>query len=118
MARACKIIGLKFSDDSVQQEVQDSDCKIVDKDGKPFYEVQLNEKTTLFSPKEVVKIIFEKLLEISQANGGNDIEEAVITTPLHFTHEQKTEIREAAEDAGFDVLRVISQPAAAALAYG
>ncbi|PFX31560.1 Heat shock 70 kDa protein 14-B [Stylophora pistillata] len=93
MARACKIIGLKFSDDSVQQEVQDSDCKIVDKDGKPFYEVQLNEKTTLFSPKEVVKIIFEKLLKISQANGGNDIEEAVITTPLHFTHEQKTEIR-------------------------
>ncbi|CAH3104805.1 unnamed protein product [Pocillopora meandrina] len=117
MARACKIIGLRFSDDTVHQEVQDSGCKIVDKDGKPFYEVQLNEKPTLFSPKEVIKMIFEKLLEISQANGGNDIEEAVITAPLHFSNEQKTEIREAAEDAGFDVLRVISQPAAAALAY-
>lgn len=57
------------------------------------------------------------LSEIARANGGNGISEAVITVPFHFSDEQKTAMREAAEDAGFDVLRVISQPAAAALAY-
>ncbi|XP_020606283.1 heat shock 70 kDa protein 14-B-like [Orbicella faveolata] len=117
MARASKIIGLRFSDNAVQEEVQVSDCQIIDKDGEPFFELELNDKKTLFSPKEVVRMIFQKLLEIAQANGGNDIEEAVITIPLHFNDEQRAAIREAAEDAGFDVLRVISQPAAAALAY-
>ncbi|KAJ7383631.1 Heat shock 70 kDa protein 14 [Desmophyllum pertusum] len=117
MARASKMIGLRFSDNAVQQEVHASDCKIIDKDGEPFFELELNEKPTLFSPKEVVKLIFQKLLEIARANGGSDIEEAVITVPLHFNDEQRAATREAAEDAGFDVLRVISQPAAAALAY-
>jgi len=117
IARASKMIGLRFSDDAVQQEVKESYCKIVDKDGEPFYEVEVNEKATLFSPKEVIKMIFQKLLEIAQGNSGSEIDEAVITVPLHFSDEQRTAMREAAEDAGFNVLRVISQPAAAALAY-
>lgn len=117
MARAFKIVGLRFSADVVQEEVQISDCKIVCKDGEPTFEVVVNEKPRFFSPKDVVRMIFQKLLEIAQANGGNDIEDAVITVPLHFSDEQRVAMREAAEDAGFNVLRVISQPSAAALAY-
>ncbi|XP_044172882.1 heat shock 70 kDa protein 14-like [Acropora millepora] len=117
MARASKLIGLRFSDDAVQQEVEMCECKIIEKDGEPFFEVEMNEKPIYFSPKDVLKIIFDKLLEIAQANGGNDIDEAVITVPFHFNDKQRTATREAAEDAGFNVLRVISQPAAAALAY-
>ncbi|XP_068710647.1 heat shock 70 kDa protein 14-B-like [Montipora foliosa] len=117
IARATNIIGLRFSDDTVQKEAQTSECKIMEKDGEPCFKVEMNEKPTLFSPKEVVSMIFKKMLEIARANGGNGISEAVITVPFHFSDEQKTAMREAAEDAGFDVLRVISQPAAAALAY-
>lgn len=115
--RASNIIGLRFTDDAVQREVQASECKIVDKNGEPYFEVDMNEKPTLISPKEVVRMMFQKMLEIVQGNGGNDIQDTVITVPLLFNEDQRTAMREAAEDAGFNVLRIISQPAAAALAY-
>uniref|UniRef100_A0A8C6TB73 Heat shock protein 14 n=1 Tax=Neogobius melanostomus TaxID=47308 RepID=A0A8C6TB73_9GOBI len=91
--------------------------QVVNKGDKPFYKVQLEERTEHVAPQDVAKLIFHKMKETAQSALGSDVKEAVITVPFEFAHDQKRALREAAEAAGFHVLRLIHEPAAALLAY-
>uniref|UniRef100_A0A8C8DKJ6 Heat shock protein 14 n=1 Tax=Oryzias sinensis TaxID=183150 RepID=A0A8C8DKJ6_9TELE len=91
--------------------------KVVSKDGKPYYEITVGQQPQHVAPEDVAKLIFSKMRETAQSALGSDTSEAVITVPFEFAHAQRRALREAAEAAGFRVLRMIHEPAAALLAY-
>uniref|UniRef100_A0A3Q2W3K5 Heat shock protein 14 n=1 Tax=Haplochromis burtoni TaxID=8153 RepID=A0A3Q2W3K5_HAPBU len=88
------------------------------RENKPFYEITSGQQPKYVAPEDVAKLIFQKMKETAQsALGGSDVSDAVITVPSEFAHAQKRALRNAAEAAGFNVLRLIHEPAAALLAY-
>lgn len=112
-----QVLGRSFDEAETQAHKAETKCEMINKDDKPFYKVQLEERTEHVSPQEVAKLIFHKMKETAQSALGSDVKEAVITVPFEFAHDQKRALREAAEAAGFHVLRLIHEPAAALLAY-
>lgn len=112
-----QVLGRSFDDPQTQAHKAQTKCEVVNKGDKPFYKVQLDERTEHISPQEVAKLILHKMKETAQSALGSDVKEAVITVPFEFGHDQKRALREAAEAAGFHVLRLIHEPAAALLAY-
>ncbi|KAK7879592.1 hypothetical protein WMY93_033695 [Mugilogobius chulae] len=111
------VLGRSFDDPETQAHKAETKCEVINKGDKPFYKIQLDERTEHISPQEVAKLIFHKMKETAQSALGSDVKEAVITVPFEFAQAQKTALREAAEAAGFHVLRLIHEPAAALLAY-
>uniref|UniRef100_A0A7N8Y223 Heat shock protein 14 n=1 Tax=Mastacembelus armatus TaxID=205130 RepID=A0A7N8Y223_9TELE len=102
----------------VKQVLGRSCCvQVVNRDEKPYYEITAGEHPEDVAPEEVAKLIFHKMKETAQSALGSDVTDAVITVPFEFAHAQKRALREAAEAAGFHVLRLIHEPAAALLAY-
>ena len=89
------------------------------------YEVAANEKGmacikvdgTLYTPQELSALILKKLRHAAEAYLGEDVTEAVITVPAYFTDSQRQATKDAGTIAGLDVLRIINEPTAAALAY-
>jgi len=90
---------------------------VVNKAEKPHYEITAGEQTKYVVPEDVAKLIFHKMKETAQSALGSEVTEAVITVPFEFAQAQKNALRAAAEAAGFHVLRLIHEPAAALLAY-
>uniref|UniRef100_A0A8C7XEV4 Heat shock protein 14 n=1 Tax=Oryzias sinensis TaxID=183150 RepID=A0A8C7XEV4_9TELE len=105
-----QIVGLAANNETRQ-------CGVVSKDGKPYYEITVGQQPQHVAPEDVAKLIFSKMRETAQSALGSDTSEAVITVPFEFAHAQRRALREAAEAAGFRVLRMIHEPAAALLAY-
>uniref|UniRef100_A0AAZ3SAH1 Heat shock 70 kDa protein 14 n=1 Tax=Oncorhynchus tshawytscha TaxID=74940 RepID=A0AAZ3SAH1_ONCTS len=103
-----QVLGRREADDVFQ---------VVNKGEKPVYEMT-GEMTRHVAPQDVAKLILHKMKETAQSALGADVTEAVITVPFEFAHAQKAALRAAAEAAGFRVLRLIHEPAAALLAYG
>uniref|UniRef100_A0AAQ4NRD5 Heat shock 70 kDa protein 14 n=1 Tax=Gasterosteus aculeatus aculeatus TaxID=481459 RepID=A0AAQ4NRD5_GASAC len=91
--------------------------QVVNRQEKPYYEITAGDHPEYVAPEDVAKLIFHKMKETAQSALGSDVTEAVITVPFEFAHAQKRALREAAEAAGFHVLRLIHEPAAALLAY-
>ncbi|XP_067861141.1 heat shock 70 kDa protein 14 [Heptranchias perlo] len=113
-----QILGRRFDDPQVQKHVAESKCSVIDKDGKPRYEIDTGEELKIVSPEEVMKLIFEKMKETAQSALGSDVNDVVLTVPLDFGKNQQNVLRQAAQAAGFNVLRLIHEPAAALLAFG
>ncbi|XP_070998787.1 heat shock 70 kDa protein 14-like isoform X1 [Oncorhynchus clarkii lewisi] len=112
-----QVLGRSFEDPEVQTHKAESKCPVVNKGEKPVYEMT-GEMTRHVAPQDVAKLILHKMKETAQSALGADVTEAVITVPFEFAHAQKAALRAAAEAAGFRVLRLIHEPAAALLAYG
>ncbi|KAG5845799.1 heat shock 70 kDa protein 14 [Anguilla rostrata] len=113
-----QILGRSFDDPEAQKHIAESKCTVINKDNKPKYEIDTGEVTKIISPDEVAKLVFHKIKETAQSALGSDITDAVITVPFEFGEIQKNALRQAAEGAGFNVLRLIHEPSAALLAYG
>ncbi|CAJ1055692.1 heat shock 70 kDa protein 14 [Xyrichtys novacula] len=113
-----QVLGRSFDDSETQTHRSETKCQVVSRDQMLCYEIATGDQTTFISPREVAKLIFIKMKETAQSAVGSDVTEAVITVPFEFAHAQKSALREAAEAAGFRVLRLIHEPAAALLAYG
>lgn len=110
-------IGQSFTDEHINEMQKTSSCKVLSDNGNIQYEVKVDEKSVLVSAVDAASYIFTKLLEIAELVGGEDLEDVVLAVPLDFSDEQILALREAAENVGCNVLRVISEPAAALLAY-
>lgn len=108
-----RLIGKKFS--KVQNK--NINYSIVDKDDNLKIKVKRNGKDELFSPKQIMTLIFKKLINNASDFVGTKVKKAVITFPANFNYAQRTEISESASDAGIEVLKIINEPTAAALAY-
>lgn len=112
-----QILGRSFDDTETQAHKAQTKCEVINKGDKPFYKIQLEERTEHIAPQEAAKLILHKMKETAQSALGSDVKEAVITVPFEFADDQKRALRDAAEAAGFHVLRLIHEPAAALLAY-
>lgn len=119
-------IGQSFSEEHIKQIKIRCSCQLVNEKGSIEYKVVVKgdedegeeDKDVTVSPVKAASYIFTKLLEIGESIGGDDLEDLVITVPKSFSEMQKIALYEAAESIGCNVLRVISEPAAATLAYG
>ncbi|ORY32824.1 putative heat shock protein sks2 [Naematelia encephala] len=115
---AKRLIGRRFDDPDVKKDMKHWPFAVIDKDGSPFVEVEyLGEKKT-FSPQEISSMVLIKMKEISEAKLGKTVTKAVVTVPAYFNDSQRLATKDAGTIAGLDVLRIINEPTAAAIAYG
>ena len=115
---AKRLIGRKFDDTVVQSDTKTLPYKIVNKDNKPMIEVtHMNEKK-LLSAEEVSSMVLVKMKETAEAFLGKTVTDAVITVPAYFNDSQRQATKDAGAIAGLNVLRIINEPTAAAIAYG
>uniref|UniRef100_A0A8C6NJ76 Heat shock protein family A (Hsp70) member 14 n=1 Tax=Nothobranchius furzeri TaxID=105023 RepID=A0A8C6NJ76_NOTFU len=112
-----QVLGRRFDDPVTQTHRTQTKCQVINKGEKPYYEITCGEQTEYVAPEDVAKLIFHKMKETAQSALGSDVTETVITVPFEFGSSQKRALRVAAEAAGFHVLRMIHEPAAALLAY-
>ena len=114
-----RLIGRKFDDKEVQRDVKWVPYDVISKGGKPYVSVEMpgvGEKT--LSPEEVSAMILTKMKEIAENYLGQDIKYAVVTVPAYFNDAQRQATKDAGAIAGLEVLRIINEPSAAAIAYG
>uniref|UniRef100_A0AAQ5ZXR9 Heat shock 70 kDa protein 14 n=1 Tax=Amphiprion ocellaris TaxID=80972 RepID=A0AAQ5ZXR9_AMPOC len=117
VVRVKQILGRRFNDPETQTHKGETKCQVVNRGEKPYYEITAGEHPQYVAPEDVAKLIFHKMKETAQSALGSDVSDVVITVPFEFELNQKRALREAAEAAGFHVLRLIHEPAAALLAY-
>ncbi|KAI5899718.1 heat shock protein HSS1 [Schizophyllum commune H4-8] len=115
---AKRLIGRKFSDPEVQADMKHFPFKIIDKAGKPYIQVQYRGETKEFSPEEISSMVLGKMREVAESYLGTTINNAVVTVPAYFNDSQRQATKDAGTIAGLNVLRIINEPTAAAIAYG
>ena len=115
---AKRLIGRRFDDESVQNDMKTWPFKVIDVDGNPMIEVEYLGETKTFSPQEISAMVLGKMKEIAEAKIGKKVEKAVITVPAYFNDAQRQATKDAGAIAGLNVLRIINEPTAAAIAYG
>ncbi|KAJ0482645.1 putative Heat shock protein 70 family [Helianthus annuus] len=114
-----RLIGRKFEDKEVQKDMKLVPYKIVNKDGKPFIQVKHKEgETKVFSPEEISSMVLTKMKETAEAFLGKKVKDAVVTVPAYFNDAQRQATKDAGKIAGLNVVRIINEPTAAAIAYG
>ena len=110
-----RLVGRRFSDDIVQREKDLVPFKIVAADNGDAW-VEVDGKT--YSPSQISAFILQKMKETAEKYLGETVTQAVITVPAYFNDSQRQATKDAGKIAGLDVLRIINEPTAAALAYG
>ncbi|KUI67959.1 hypothetical protein VM1G_03371 [Cytospora mali] len=115
---AKRLIGRKFVDSEVQADMKHFPFKVVDKAGKPVIEVEFKGETKNFTPEEISSMVLTKMRETAEAYLGGTVNNAVVTVPAYFNDSQRQATKDAGLIAGLNVLRIINEPTAAAIAYG
>lgn len=115
---AKRLIGRKFNDDVVQADMKHWPFKVVNQAGKPKIEAEFKGTNKTFTPEEISSMVLTKMRETAEAYLGTSVKNAVITVPAYFNDSQRQATKDAGAIAGLNVLRIINEPTAAALAYG
>uniref|UniRef100_A0A0E0NTA7 Uncharacterized protein n=1 Tax=Oryza rufipogon TaxID=4529 RepID=A0A0E0NTA7_ORYRU len=116
---AKRLIGRRFSDVSVQGDIKLWPFKVTSgKDDRPMIVVQYRGEEKEFSAEEISAMVLFKMKETAEAYLDKTVEKAVITVPVYFNDSQRQATMDAGAVAGLDVLRIINEPTAAAVAYG
>ncbi len=115
---AKRLIGRNFNDTIVQDEMKYLSYSVVNKNSKPVIEVDYRNERKQFTPEEISSMILHKMKEVSEAFLGETVKDAVITVPAYFNDAQRQATKDAGAIAGLNVLRIINEPTAAAIAYG
>merc|ERR1711968_86280 len=115
---AKRLIGRKFTDPSVQADAKLWPFTIVDQGSKPTIQVEHKGEAKTFQPEEISSMVLVKMKEIAEAYLGDDVPNAVVTVPAYFNDAQRQATKDAGTIAGLNVLRIINEPTAAAIAYG
>lgn len=115
---AKRLIGRKFNDPEVQTDIKHFPFKVIDKGGKPNVEVEYKGETKVFTPEEISSMVLGKMKEIAEGFLGTTVKDAVVTVPAYFNDSQRQATKDAGLIAGLNVLRIINEPTAAAIAYG
>lgn len=115
---AKRLIGRKFDDTTVQSDSKTLPYKIINKDNTPMIEVEHMGETKVLSAEEVSSMVLVKMKETAEAYLGKTVKNAVITVPAYFNDSQRQATKDAGQIAGLNVLRIINEPTAAAIAYG
>lgn len=115
---AKRLIGRKFDDPEVQGDAKHFPFKIVDKGGKPVIQVEFKGETKTFTPEEISSMVLGKMKETAESFLGTTVSDAVVTVPAYFNDSQRQATKDAGLIAGLNVMRIINEPTAAAIAYG
>nr|UYI58176.1 HSP70 [Rana dybowskii] len=115
---AKRLIGRKFDDLIVQSDMKHWPFQVVSEGGKPKVKVDYKGEMKTFYPEEVSSMVLLKMKETAEAYLGHPVTNAVITVPAYFNDSQRQATKDAGVIAGLNVLRIINEPTAAAIAYG
>ena len=115
---AKRLIGRKYDDQVVQTEKKLWPFAVVDVGGKPKMEVEWKGEKHQFLPEEISAAVLQKMKATAEAFLGGTVRDAVVTVPAYFNDSQRQATKDAGAIAGLNVLRIINEPTAAALAYG
>jgi len=116
---AKRLIGRRFSDPVVQADMKHWPFKVVAKEGdKPYIQIKFKGETKTFAPEEISAMVLTKMKEIAESYLGKTVKDAVITVPAYFNDSQRQATKDAGAISGMNVLRIINEPTAAAIAYG
>ena len=113
-----RLVGRDYSDNVLQQDMKSLTYKIVSSNGKPKVKVDFKNEEKEFTPEEISAMILVKMKETAEAYLGEPIKDAVVTVPAYFNDAQRQATKDAGVIAGLNVLRIINEPTAAAIAYG
>ncbi|TID15158.1 heat shock protein-like protein 70 [Venturia nashicola] len=115
---AKRLIGRKFADAEVQADMKHFPFRVVNKLEKPVIQVEFKGETKTFTPEEISSMILTKMRETAESYLGGTVNNAVVTVPAYFNDSQRQATKDAGLIAGLNVLRIINEPTAAAIAYG
>ncbi|CAN0926816.1 Luminal-binding protein 3 [Linum grandiflorum] len=116
-----RLIGKKFQDPEVQKDLKYLPYTVVNRDGKAYVELEVtigSGEVKAFCPEEISAMVLGKMKETAESYLGKPVNRAVVTVPAYFNDAQREATKNAGTIAGLDVLRIINEPTAAALAYG
>ena len=115
---AKRLIGREFKDKLVQEDMKHWSCEVFDKDGSPMIAAEVNGERKLFQPQEISSMVLGKMKKVAEDYLGHPVKNAVVTVPAYFNDAQRQATKDAGTIAGLNVMRIINEPTAAALAYG
>lgn len=115
---AKRLIGRDWSEPSVQHDVKYFPFKVIEKNSKPHIQVETGQGRKLFAPEEISAMVLTKMKETAEAYLGKKVSNAVVTVPAYFNDAQRQATKDAGVIAGLNVMRIINEPTAAAIAYG
>ncbi|KAL1517500.1 hypothetical protein ABEB36_001258 [Hypothenemus hampei] len=113
-----RLIGRKFDEPSVQQDIKSWPFEVINDKGKPKIKVKYKGETKTFFPEEISAMVLTKMKDIAEAYMGTQVSKAVVTVPAYFNDSQRQATKDAGTIAGLDVQRIINEPTAASIAYG
>lgn len=115
---AKRLIGRKFDDPKIQADMKYWPFKVLNENGKPKIAAEVKGQRKSFAPEEISSMVLMKMKETAEAYLGRSVKNAVITVPAYFNDSQRQATKDAGAIAGLNVMRIINEPTAAALAYG
>ena len=116
---AKRLIGRKFDDQTVQKDMAHWPFSVTaGLDNKPRIGVEFKGEQKTYLPEEISAMVLGKMKQTAEAYLGSEVKDAVITVPAYFNDSQRQATKDAGTIAGLNVLRIINEPTAAALAYG
>ncbi|KAG7171434.1 Heat shock 70 kDa protein cognate 4-like 2, partial [Homarus americanus] len=115
---AKRLIGRKFDEPTVQSDMKHWPFTVINEGGKPKIEVEYKGENKKFFPEEISSMVLIKMKETAEAYLGYAVKDAVVTVPAYFNDSQRQATKDAGTISGMNVLRIINEPTAAAIAYG
>merc|ERR1712121_103815 len=115
---AKRLIGRNFNDSSVQSDMKHWPFKVTNVSGKPKLQVEYKSEEKNFTPEEISAMVLIKMKETAEAYLGKEVKDAVVTVPAYFNDSQRQATKDAGVIAGLNIMRIINEPTAAAIAYG
>lgn len=115
---AKRLIGRKYDDPAIQDDLKNWPFKVINKNGKIYMKANYKGEDKEFLPEEISSMVLTKMKEIAELYLGQEVKDVVITCPAYFNDAQRNATKDAGTIAGLNVLRIINEPTAAAIAYG
>ena len=115
---AKRLIGRDFDDKYLQNEMKTLSYQVINQNNKPKIKVKFMNEDKRFTPEEISAMVLTEMKQIAESYLGEEVKDAVVTVPAYFNDAQRQATKDAAVIAGLNVLRMINEPTAAALAYG
>merc|ERR1711988_1976392 len=115
---AKRLIGRQYQDSAVQADMKHWPFKVTNAGGKPRLEVEYKSEEKSFTPEEISAMVLVKMKETAESYLGHEVKDAVVTVPAYFNDSQRQATKDAGVIAGLNIIRIINEPTAAAIAYG
>jgi heat shock protein 1/8 len=115
---AKRMIGREFSDPKLQDDMKHFSFQVVERNSKPKIKVNYKNEDKEFTPEEISAMVLTKMKQTAEAYLGTTVKNAVVTVPAYFNDAQRQATKDAGMIAGLNILRIINEPTAAAIAYG